>query len=349
MSIVISAQAQAARLRPFASSRQVLSSGLRLGLSVPLALALCLSAPQAAACEFNYDNDQFAFKGMDSGYTGGFALACAPRLDDTGATQWRVAVELHTPRRIGWRSPVHSDRPYASLLTVARLRSSLDAEGTTAHQRGLALGVLGSPTVASLQNRWHELVGYNGRARGWRNQISNGGEPTMLYTSLRQHLLRPGYGVSDDANDDDGAGDAVGFTDRIEVQAVSGYRVGYRTEALVGAIARIGARTRPWWTLAPDGTAQAGGGGQAGAYAVAGATLRLVGYDALLQGQFRDSAVRLSSSEVVPVVAHAWLRIGAQTRGQLDYAFTLHHETEDTRRSFARPLSWGTLSISKSF
>jgi hypothetical protein len=333
------ARVQAARRWTFGSR---VRRGRDAGLGV--ALLLALGASPAIACEFNYDNDQYAFRGMDSGYTGGFALACAPRLDDSGATQWRLAVELHTPRRIGWRSPVHGDRPYASLLKVERLVSSVDEAGTVVSQRGLSLGVLGSPALASIQNRWHQLVGYNRRANGWQHQISDGGEPTLLYTNLRQRLWRPGQSESEGRSDS-----RVGLAERLEIQAVSGFRIGYRTEALVGAIARVGARTRPWWTIAPDASAQAGGGGEPGRYAIAGATLRLVGYDALLQGQFRESAVRLNSSEVVPLVAHAWVRVGVQTVGQVDYSFTLHHESEDTRRALARPLSWGTLSISKSF
>lgn len=337
---------RAARRRWFAAS---LSSRRRGRGIVALALVLACGAfsSRAIGCELNYDNDQFAFKGTDSGYTGGFAIACAPRVEPYAATQWRLEVELYTPRRIGWRSPVHGDRPYASLLTVGRQRSTLDESGTRARQSSIAVGVLGSPLVASLQNRWHQLVGYNGRARGWRHQISDGGEPTFLYSQQRHQLLRSGTREDGEASDERGA--LRRFADGIEFQTVSGYRVGYRTEALVGAIARIGARTRPWWLIASDGGAQAGDGGEPGAYAAAGATLRLVGYDALLQGQFRDSTVRLDASEIVPLVAHAWIRVGVQTRGELEYAFTLHHESKDTRRALARPLSWGTLSISKSF
>src|SRR5262249_25173080 len=118
--------------------------------------------------------------------------------------------------------------PYANLLYAASSQVALDEQRGTAFQSSLSIGVLGLPIAEAVQHAVHELLG-NTEPRGYSHQISDGGEPTFMYSVSRYRLLHQGW--------------YRGHPYSLRVGA--GASVGYLTEANLEIVARSDA---PWWS-----------------------------------------------------------------------------------------------------
>ena len=196
----------------------------------------------------------------------------------------------YTPDVLDTDVPQRDDRPFASLVGLAVRRTSVHGEASDrVWSSEFAIGVLGLDAARHLQTVLHRTRRWmTGNPTpvdplGWTNQISDGGEPTALYRVSYERLL---------------AGDGAG-TARKHWQVTGGLDggVGYQTNASAAVAARVGAFSSDFWEFS-SGIRSAGVGRQqpppAGVprwelFAFGLARPRVVVWNALLQGQFRES------------------------------------------------------------
>ena len=326
--------------------------------------------PWNAGWTLAIDNDLFAGTSEDRDYTGGITVTLRGRraseqklsldrglkwLDRrTGfasayrtSTQQRHAIQFgilqFTPDDLSKSQPIGDDRPYASLVFFGNSQASLHPSQRKMYESTVIVGLLGTPIGESLQNGIHST--YSGdKAEGFDNQISDGGELTARYSVARHSLLRS----------------TIGQGGRYDIKLMLEGSVGYLTEASVGLGLRWGKIRTPWWsstseyadyaprpTYSPRNTL--GGFADKESYLWAGVRLRARAYTVFLQGQFQDSAVTFSSSELEPVVAEAWIGYTTEFRG-LRITGALRHQTQEIKRGpGARDLTWGGLSFTRRF
>lgn len=307
------------------------------------------------------DNDLFAGRQLDRDYTGGLGVTlsgAAARegvlsLDRLlGAADAMVitvpAADVHYARQIGMIAftpqdivtavPQHDDRPYASLLFTSNGRVSVEADDRDAWSSYLTIGVLGLPISQTLHRAVHDLVGSEA-PQGYEFQISAGGEPTARYSLARQHLW------------------FASPSGKVDVKTTIQGSVGYLTQASAGLSLRIGHFNTPWWSFAPELTDYMAAPlpveqdrRPSQLYFFAGARLTARAYNAFLQGQFRESEVTYSFSQVEPLVAEAWMGFATQVFGQTELSYTLRYQTAELREGrAARDAFWGSVQLAHNF
>lgn len=253
---------------------------------------------------------------------------------------------VYTPDRIDTAAVQTDDRPYASLMALTVSRTSV---GGTALDRvwssELSVGMLGLDVPGDVQRLIHRtrrwmtgnLVPVD--PLGWRNQISDGGEPTALYRVGYQRRL---------------AGDG-GFARRKhwEVVGEGEGSIGYHTTAAAAVAARVGAFTSEFWEF-PRGVASRAVGPQAAPnggrrwdlFGFAVVRPRVVAYNALVQGQFRDSVHTVSPRRLLGEWeggVGASLPLGAV---QLQVVVQIAQgRTADYVGPKARAYTWGTVGL----
>lgn len=332
-----------------------------------LATAVLLGARANAQDTLEYtgvrvqlDNDLFAGGERDRDYTGGFAVAISgtaardgflsldPLLARLDGFVGVDGVEVHHARQIGLMaftpkdikasSPIYGDRPYASLLFMSNGRVNVDADDRGAWFSSLTVGVLGLSLSEHLQSAIHDVVGSD-RPRGYEHQISANGEPTARYNLARHSLW------------------IANPSGTIDVKTTLQGSVGYLTEASAGLSVRVGRFYSPWWSFAPELTdyiaapvAAVSNQGRPERYFFAGARVKARGYNAFLQGQFRDSEVRYSASELEPIVAEAWFGVVTQLLNQTQLSYSLNYQTAEVRDGAAdRDAWWGAVQLTHTF
>jgi hypothetical protein len=309
------------------------------------------------------DNDLFAGGERDRDYTGGMALMLSgreaaegflsldpllERLDDltTGDTpemMTRHARQLglmaFTPRDIVSREPQRNDRPYASLLFISNGRVRVDAIDRNAWSSSLTVGVLGLSLSERLHSAVHELVGSE-VPRGYDHQISAGGEPTARYTLAHHHLW-----IANSAG-------------TLDVKTTVQGSVGFLTETSAAISLRAGRFANAWWSFAPELTdymaapmpVDVQAQSQPELYFFTGVRVKARAYNAFLQGQFRDSAVRYSFDEIEPIVAEVWAGFATQLWDQTQLSYTINYQTAEIRHGeAARSTLWGSVQFSHAF
>lgn len=306
------------------------------------------------------DNDLFAGGERDRDYTGGLAVAISgtaardgflsldPVLARIDALSGGEPARVHharqfgliafTPKDIQAREPIHDDRPYASLLFISNGRVRVDADDRHAWSSNLTLGVLGLSLSERLQSAIHDVVGSD-QPRGYDHQISAGGEPTARY-SLARHALW-----------------IANPSGTIDVKTTVQGSVGFLTETSAALSMRIGRFDSPWWSFAPELTdyiaapvPAVSNRGQPERYVFAGVRVKARAYNAFLQGQFRDSAVRYSASELEPIIAEAWLGFVMQLMNQTQLSYSLQYQTAEIRDGAAdRDAWWGAVQLTHTF
>jgi hypothetical protein len=307
------------------------------------------------------DNDLFAGRDLDRDYTGGMAIAISgtaardgllsldpvlAKLDQLSSPS--SAVSIHYARQLGMMiftpndtliaEPQPNDRPYASLLFISNGRVRVDADDRGAWSSTLTIGVLGLSLSESLHDAVHELVGSEA-PRGYDNQISAGGEPTARYTLARHNLW------------------IANATGTVDVKTTVQGSVGYLTEGGAAISMRVGRFRTPWWSFAPELTDYMAApvpfeGADAGRefYLFAGARIKARAYNAFLQGQFRESAVRYSFNEIEPLIAEAWIGVVTQVFEQTQLSYTLNYQTAELRSGDAdRDVVWAGVQLAHAF
>lgn len=309
------------------------------------------------------DNDLFSASSHDRDYTGGMAVTLSgsyardgllsldpllSRLDKLTTPHARYATIRHaqqlgliafTPVDILARQPLFDDRPYASLLFVSNGAVRVDPDNRGAWSSSLTLGVLGLSLSGRLHSAVHELTGSE-EPLGYDNQISAGGEPTARYTLARHHLW-----VANPAG-------------TVDVKTTVQGSVGFLTETSAAISMRVGRFSSPWWSFAPELRdymaaplpVESASGPRPEMYFFTGARVKARAYNAFLQGQFRDSAVEYSASEIEPLIVEVWLGLVTQLFEQTQLSYTLNYQTAEVRDGkAARDALWGAVQLSHNF
>lgn len=313
------------------------------------------------------DNDLFSGSSHDRDYTGGMAVTISgsyardgllsldpllrridglttahaeqPGNQSTVRHALQTGLIAFTPADITATQPLQDDRPYASLLFVSNGRVRVDADNRAAWSSSLTLGVLGLSMSGRLHSAVHELTRSEAPG-GYDNQISAGGEPTARYTLARHYLWIANPSAT------------------VDVKTTVQGSVGYLTETSAAISMRAGQFSSPWWSFAPELRdyitaplpVEPAAYSRPDIYVFAGARLKARAYNAFLQGQFRDSVVEYSASEIEPVVAEAWMGFVTQLFEQTQLSYTLNYQTAEVRYGkAARDSVWGAVQFSHSF
>lgn len=242
-----------------------------------------------------------------------------------------------TPDNIKTPQPIHDDRPYASLIYLQSTRETVHLDRNESWTSSLTVGALGLNLVGSVQNKVHKILNGN-EARGWDNQISDGGELTARYSVARQKSLLPD-------------------NHRLQLKSTRQLSVGYLTEASYALSFRSGTINSSWWSFDPElasygeyssvGTSHVMGPER---YWWGGVMLKLRGYNAFLQGQFRDSEVTYDHSDLRPLLAEAWLGYTWAMDNGFRISYWLRgHTSEIKHGSGDRSIVWGGFGVSRSF
>ena len=243
---------------------------------------------------------------------------------------------IYTPDDIGNPEPIFDDRPYGSLLYLANKRVIADDR----HALGMeimvgALGLNIADEVQTTLHQWYRDV--SGKSEpvdpeGWRYQISDGGEPTVRLRLADSR--RFAYGRNWD------------------LAHTWDLSLGFQTNASIGLGGRFGELDSPFWSIPYDpinrGNFVPVTRGEE-LYVWAAGRLRGVAYDALLQGQFRDSTVTVDYDDMRRLVWEAGVGV---TGGWSDFQFTfsINAKAGDTRLDDAPDEHfWGGLYLIRRF
>lgn len=315
------------------------------------------------------DNDLFTGNNKDEDYTGGFALTFSGEdasrhpfsidkplawinnvarvhnllgLDDAGISRTlhscEIGIAAFTPTEKTSEDPIADDRPYSSLIYLSNTQQSISADSKNAVITSLSIGMLGLPIAGDIQNGIHSAIGSD-RAKGWDNQISDGGEPTLKYSMVFQQYLDTS-------------------SENIQVTTSTGLSFGYLTEGTVGISLRTGIINTPRWSF---NVPNSNYGEKSNitlptsrslneVYFVAGANMKLRVYSAFLQGQFRDSSVSYSSSEIEHLVYEGWLGLGCEFNSGIRLNYLVRHQSSELKTGLAdRDFTYGEFVASYKF
>lgn len=308
------------------------------------------------------DNDLFAASAHDSDYTGGLAVDWTPdnqspyalphrlqfgvdRLLELEADRcrrhaWQFGVFALTPGTLRSPVPVPDDRPFASATLFSTTATWAGRSDRVAMQSTLQLGMIGLDVFKDLHTWVHEAIG-DEKPLGYRYQVSAGGEPTLRYALARHQLLH----------------ESESGGRRLEIKNTSAASVGYLTEATMGLSARWGHIDSPWQSFTPEladylptPMPQVQQFGIRELFVFGGAQVRLRGYNALTQGQFRDSAHVLHASDLETWLGEAWLGVRWQPSRNWELAYTIRAQTPELEHDPARrTMVWAGLSVSRRF
>lgn len=223
----------------------------------------------------------------------------------------------YTPEDLPAVDPVFEDKPYSSILQVTNSLMAFENEVRSATEVSLSIGFLGLPISEWTQTALHQLLRSTTGSEepfdpnGWNNQISNGGEPTakLALTWYYRQDVRANW---------------------LDLVYSAGATAGYQTGAHVGATARFGLlnKQKPvWQTGVASGYATKKGPGRE-LYGILSNRINFVGYNALLQGQFKSNPHELSPSEIERFVFENTLGIGWQNERN-DWLFSCTRRSSD--------------------
>jgi hypothetical protein len=236
--------------------------------------------------------------------------------DPSSKAALQFALKAWTPEDTETSAPVYDDRPYASLISWTSTRMTVGSDSEPAYASSLTIGFLGASFAKDVHKGIHQLFGDSNYPQGYSHQISDGGEPTVMYSLRRQSLVDSGHmgGMSTDFK-----------------WGVGG-SLGYITEATLSASGRIGRFSTPWWSMYPENSSYFAPRGSAGdLYLSYGVNGKLRGYNVLLQGQFRHSDVTLSASDVEPLIAEGWFALTWGITNSCTLSYLMSHQTADIK------------------
>jgi len=235
----------------------------------------------------------------------------------------------YTPDDLAASAPLPDDRPYASLLFVSGKQVFESSNKDWVIGSELQVGLLGLGIARSLQTKMH---GYTRSVtdedtpvdpKGWSHQISDGGELTLKYRQSFGHKLV--------------------YKNAFDIAWMADASVGYQTNASLGVQLRLGCRDSKFWTLPYDpvnrGNFVPSTVGEE-LYVWAVFRGRGVVYDALLQGQFRDSDLTFSSGEIKRFVQEGGLGI-TKAWDPVQVTLALNYKSAELEGQAARSHYWG--------
>ncbi len=240
----------------------------------------------------------------------------------------------YTPDNLAATAPVLNDRPYASVLFLANKRVLADRR----HAIGVEAqaGLLGTYAAREVQRRVHQALREAKDSdepvdpQGWGNQVSAGGEPTFRLRLARSELIAEEPGLWD-------------------LAGTGTLSLGYQTNASLGLATRAGLIDSPFWSLPHDPINRGNfvpAFGDEEIYLWLAGRARAVAYDALLQGQFRDSAHTIEAEDVERLVFDGGMGVTASWDA-LQLTVSANFKTSEVERGNAdRTQWWGGLYFS---
>jgi len=315
---------------------------------------------------FYFDNDLFASTGRDRDYTGGISLTLSgfqavdypvsvdPLLgtvnswlnidhnSDARLYSFEFGLTAFTPENIQATAPVFDDRPYASLVYISNTRQDINYQKRTSLISSLTIGALGLNVAGEFQNLIHKIVDSD-EAQGWDNQISDGGEFTFRYSLSKQRVRWFDYSTNN-------------FN--YEIKTARTVNAGYLTDLTWSISGRFGKIRTPWSSFNPQNAAYAEKGLPLAElneqpknefYFWTGMSIHLRAYNALLQGQFRDSVVTYDRDELNHVVGEIWMGVTTELDSGLRLSYFLRGQTSEIKSGpgSRRPV-WGGIIVSRS-
>lgn len=284
------------------------------------------------------DNDLLSGTHRDHDYSWGVAVSFA----DSARSTTQVGLIAMTPRDLGSTQGQEHDRPYASLVFATRAVMEVDEGAGHASYTSLTLGVLGLDVAESLQKHVHRVLGGE-QPRGWRHQVSAGGEPTARIVRAEQWLVTPA---------------APWNWGRPEIKLSLSGSAGYLTEGSAAVSLRWGRLESAWWSHVPEladyittplQPSSRSAGQWPDLYFFAGGRLKARAYNAFLQGQFRHSAVRVAADDFARVQGEAWVGL-ATGWSRLRVTYTLRLASREIESGpAARTLLWAGVGVEGSF
>jgi hypothetical protein len=210
--------------------------------------------------------------------------------DENIVYSFMLGTLAYTPDDLSDTQPIYDDRPYSSLIYLSNKRVRADDKNALAVE--MLLGIIGTNLSREVQTAFHSF--YRNIAgtiepvepKGWSHQISDGGELTVRLRLSRSQLQFSNHGLWD-------------------VATTVGFSLGFQTNISVSAAIRLGNIKSKFWSLPYDPVSRGNflpDPHKDEWYFWSSFRAHLVGYDALLQGQFRHSDVKFSSDEIERVV-----------------------------------------------
>ena len=196
----------------------------------------------------------------------------------------------YTPDNLANTQPIYNDRPYSSLIYLSNKRVRADDKNAIAAE--VLLGVIGTNFSRDAQSGFHsiyrDIAGTTDpvEPRGWTNQISDGGELTMRLRLSNSRLQLSEAGLWDFAT-------------------TYGLSLGFQTNISASLAFRLGDIKSEFWSIPFDPVSRGNflpSSPRSEWYFWTAARAHLVGYDVLLQGQFKPSDVVFTSDEIEHVV-----------------------------------------------
>ena len=196
----------------------------------------------------------------------------------------------YTPDDLANPQPIYNDRPYSSLIYLSNKRVRADDKNAIAAE--VLIGLIGTNLARDAQSGFHSL--YRDIAgtdepvepQGWAHQISNGGELTLRLRLSNSRLQFSDPGLWD-------------------LTTTVGLSLGFQTNASLGLAFRLGNIKSKFWSLPYDPVSRGNflpDAPKSEWYFWSAFRAHLIGYDALLQGQFRHSDVEFSSDDIEHIV-----------------------------------------------
>jgi hypothetical protein len=310
-----------------------------------------------AGMSMKLENDLLGGGPHDADYTGGLALGLTPAGDGRGGAvlrhvdrllgvpegecrqeAWQLALMSMTPGTLRSPDPIRDDRPFASLLILGSSVIRNTDDERVALQTTLEVGALGWDLAERVHTALHRLVG-DELPQGYQHQISNGGEPTARWAIARHTLLH----------------ETSRRGEPLQTKRTLALSVGWLTEASVAWSARWGRIGSPWQTFMPSRADYLAGAaplppGEPEVYAFAGVRGKARAWNALVQGQFRDSEHVLHTRELEKFLGEAFVGVHWQPTRTWSVTYTYRVQTPELRSGPGRrTLVWGGLEFSRRF
>lgn len=324
--------------------------------------------PLKTGFALHIDNDLFAGNDLDKDYTGGMAVTFSGRqavtssfsvdkvrsrldrltrfnrLYNSNQTLKQHALEagfaLFTPSDLSIEAPQLEEHPYASLFFLANSQQVVVPNRQMAFSSVFIIGALGLDLAEDVHASTHDATG-SSPPKGWDNQISSGGELTARYSLGVQKLV---------------AQTRLPFNLRSELKLAAEGNIGFTTGAGVGFSARIGRIHTPWWGFNPQQSEYVSQGSpiaknysgrnSSDLFLYFGANVSHQFYNAILQGQFKDSAVTYSSDEINSLNTELWVGVSHQATRSWNVGGFIRSKSAELKNADGDAL-WGGLTISR--
>lgn len=319
-----------------------------------------------------FDQDFFTPQNQDRNYTMGVSMNInGPVFDKNylvlpllrkgadwlfGMKKWHSEGDLYltsmqlfdgafTPLNIESITPVTNDRPFGNVLGIGASRTSIinsseDLKDQNSITTRFIVGIIGTRVAEAVQSYIHKefFAGKRAVPVGWPTQISDGGEPTLLY---QIQFVKPIFEQTHPVKTQ---------LKRMQATWLLEANLGYYTNMASGLSFRIGRFTTPYWKFNNSGMS-----------VVSQAPTRIdkkpefsffvqfrgraVVYNALLTGQFKKNEYELTGKQVNRFLFEAesgvMLNIGKFTTIFQPYIM----RTSETNLPLARNHSWGSLAL----